>query len=131
MNSRSVSAVLPASQAEVFDYLSGIENLPGWAVEFCRELRKVDGRQKIVTPAGELFFRIDSDARGGVIDMWAGPSEDAMALFPARVAALPGGGSVFTFTMIQMPDVPDAEFEDQHQSFLRELAGIRRRFGAA
>lgn len=39
MRSRTVTTVVPAPKAEVFDYMSSIENLPEWVTEFARELR--------------------------------------------------------------------------------------------
>lgn len=129
MNARSVTTTFEAPAAEVFGYLAEIENLPDWATEFARELKVVDGRYKVVNGLGEFFFRIDSDPDSGVIDMRAGPTETELALFPTRVVALPGGGSAFTFTMFQAPDMPDELFESQHASLLRELGNLERRFG--
>jgi hypothetical protein len=65
-----------------------------------------------------------------VIDMLAGPTEDALLCFPARVVATPAGGSAFTFTMFQAPDQPDEQFESQHASLLREFENLQRRFGS-
>jgi hypothetical protein len=129
VNARSVTTTFKAPAAEVFGYLAEIENLPGWATEFARELKVVDGKHKIVNGLGEFFFRIDADPDSGVIDMRAGPTEDELALFPTRVVALPDGGSAFTFTMFQGPDMPDELFESQHASLLRELENLERRFG--
>ena len=103
VNHRTITVVLPAPATDVFAYLSSIENLPDWATDFAQELKVVDGRHKVVNGLGEFFFRIAADERSGVIDMFAGPTEDEMAIFPARVVALPGGRSLFTFTMFQAP----------------------------
>jgi hypothetical protein len=129
MDSRTVTTVLAASKEEVFAYLSQVENLPGWATEFARELRYEDGRAKVVNGLGELFFAIDADPETGVIDMYAGPSEDELGLFPTRVVALPGGASAFTFTMFQAPGMSDELFESQYRSLLRELENVWARFG--
>ncbi len=128
MIKRTVTAVLDAPKDDVFEYLSRVENLPEWATEFARELRYEDGKAKVVNGLGEFYFRIDADARTGVIDMYAGPTEDELALFPTRVVALPGGASAFSFTMFQAPGMPDELFESQHQSLLREFENIRRAF---
>ena len=80
---------------------------------------------------GEFFFEIRADAESGVIDMLAGPDEDALICFPSRVVATPAGGSAFTFTMFQAPGQPDEQFEDQHASLLREFENLKRRFGSA
>jgi hypothetical protein len=82
-----------------------------------------------VNGLGEFFFEIRADPSSGVIDMLAGPSEDALALFPSRVVALADGGSAFTFTMFRAPGQPDEQFEGQYASLQREFDNLRRRFG--
>jgi hypothetical protein len=126
MNTNTHTLPLRASKAEAFAFLSRIENLPKWATQFCKEL-KVDaaGRHKVVTPQGELFFRIDCDPKTGVVDMYGGPTEDAMAYWPARVVERPGHGSLFIFTAMQYPGVSDAEFAAQCDGLRQEFAHIK------
>jgi hypothetical protein len=128
MQNRTVTAVLEAPNDQVFGYLSQIENLPRWATEFARELKYEDGRAKVVNGLGEFYFSIDADPATGVIDMYAGPSEEELSLFPTRVVALPDGRSAFSFTMFQAPGMPDALFESQYESLVREFDNIRREF---
>ena len=128
MSSRTVTAVLDAPKEQVFDYLSQIVNLPKWASEFARELRYEDGKAKVVNGLGEFYVSIDADPDTGVIDMYAGPTESELALFPTRVVSLPAGGSAFSFTMFQGADMPDELFESQYQSLLREFENIEREF---
>ena len=130
MISRTVTAVLAAPKEQVFDYLSKIENLPAWASEFARELKYEDGKAKVVNGLGEFYFAIEADAKTGVIDMYAGPTEDELGLFPTRVVGLPGDTSAFSFTMFQAPGMPDELFESQYQSLLREFDNIRSEFAA-
>jgi hypothetical protein len=128
VRSKTVTAVLDAPKEEVFAYLADIENLPDWATEFARELVVVDGRHKVRNGLGEFFFEIRADPDSGVIDMFAGPAEDELALFPTRVVELPGGRSAYTFTMFQAPGAPDELFESQYRSLVREFENIERRF---
>jgi hypothetical protein len=128
MNSRTVTAVLDAPKAQVFDYLSRIENMPDWATEFARELKFEDGKAKVVNGLGEFYFAIEADPETGVIDMFAGPAEDQLALFPTRVVELPDGRSAYSFTMFKGPEMPDELFESQYQSLLREFDNIRSTF---
>jgi hypothetical protein len=130
VRSETVTAVLQAPADEVFGFLADIENLPEWATEFARRLVRDGDDYKVVNGLGEFFFDVRADASTGVIDMFAGPSKDAMALFPTRVVALPDGTSAFTFTMFQAPGMPDELFESQHASLRRELAEVERRFSA-
>jgi hypothetical protein len=128
MQTRTVTTVLEAPRDEVFGYLSEVENLPKWATEFARELRYEDGWAKVVNGLGEFYFTIDADPDTGVIDMYAGPSPDELALFPTRVVELAGGRSAYSFTMFQQPGMPDELFDSQYTSLLKEFENIRREF---
>jgi hypothetical protein len=128
MVNRTVTAVLDAPKDVVFDYLSRVENLPEWATEFARELRYEDGKAKVVNGLGEFFFSIHADPETGVIDMFAGPTEEELALFPTRVVALDDDRSAYSFTMFKAPGMPDELFESQYESLRREFANIRSRF---
>jgi len=130
MTSRTVTTVLDAPKAEVFDYVADVENLPEWANEFARELVHENGLTKVVNGLGEFVIAFDADPGTGVVDMRSGPTADELALFPTRVVELPGGRSAFIVTMFRATDMPDELFESQYQSLLRELEGMRRRFAA-
>jgi hypothetical protein len=130
MINRTVTAVLDAPKEAVFDYLSKVENLPEWATEFARELKYEDGKAKVVNGLGELYFSIDADATSGVIDMYAGPVENELSLFPTRVVALGPERSAFVFTMFKAPGFPDELFESQYESLRREFDNIRDHFSA-
>jgi hypothetical protein len=126
--SRTVTTVLDAPKEAVFEYLAQIENLPDWATEFARELRYEGGEAKVVNNLGEFYFRIDADVDTGVIDMYAGPTKETLALFPTRVVAFPDGRSAYSFTMFKAPESPDELFESQYEALHREFDNIRARF---
>ena len=128
MLSRTVTTVLDAPQANVFDFLSRVENLPLWATDFARELKYEDGKAKVVNGLGEFYFTIHADPSTGVIDMYAGPDETHMAVFPTRVVPLSPARSAYTFTMFKAPDADDDLFEAQYRSLQREFENIRDRF---
>ena len=130
MRSATVTTVLDRPQEAVFEYLADIEHLPEWATEFARELKHDGEDYKVVNGLGEFYFEIKADSQTGVIDMFAGPSKDQMAIFPTRVVALPDGSTAFSFTMFQAPDMPDELFESQHQSLKREFTNIQAVFAA-
>ena len=129
MRHHTVTATFSASADEVFAYVANVDNLPEWATEFARELKLVDGRHMVVNGLGEFFFEFRADRRSGVIDMLAGPREDALQLFPTRVVPLADGGSAFTFTMFQAPGQPDQQFDGQYHSLLREFENLELLFG--
>jgi hypothetical protein len=126
MRTATVTTVLAAPQPMVFDYLADIENLPAWATEFARELRRDGDDYKVVNGLGEFFFTIRSDRSSGVIDMLAGPTKEQMAIFPTRAVALPDGRTAYSFTMFQAPDMADELFDAQYASLQREFRNIER-----
>ena len=128
MRSETLTTFLAAPQDAVFDYMSDIERLPEWATEFARELKHEGEDYKVVNGLGEFYFEIRADSPTGVIDMFAGPTRDEMAIFPTRAVGLPDGRTAYTFTMFQAPDMPDESFETQRDSLVREFANIEKRF---
>ncbi len=128
MRSETVTTIVSAPQQRVFEYMSDIERLPEWATEFARELKREGEAHKVVNGLGEFYFAIKSDPETGVIDMFAGPTKQQMAIFPARAVSLPDGRTAFSFTMFQGPDMPNELFESQHQSLKREFAKIEAAF---
>ena len=130
MRSETITAVLDADPDAVFRYLADVENLPEWATEFARELRREGEGYKVVNNRGEFFFAIQSDRATGVIDMLAGPDKDQMMLFPTRVVGLPDGRTAYSFTMFQGPGMTPELFDDQYESLKREFANIEAKFAS-
>ena len=130
MINRTVTAVLDAPGDEVFAFLSNIDNLPLWATDFAKELKYEQGKAMVVNGLGKFYFTIDADPATGVIDMYTGPSESEMALFPTRVVVLGPAKSAYSFTMFKAPGIPDELFESQYRSLQREFDNIRARFTA-
>ena len=124
MRHATVTTVLEAPRDVVFDYMADIENVPRWATEFARELKREPDGYRVVNGLGEFRFEIRADRRIGVIDMYAGPDADRLAVFPSRAVGLPDGRTAYSFTMFQAPDMPDELFEAQHASLQREFANI-------
>ena len=104
--------------------MADIENVPRWATEFARELKREPDGYRVVNGLGEFRFEIRADRDTGVIDMYAGPDADKLAVFPTRAVGLPDGRTAYSFTMFQAPDMPDALFDAQHASLQREFANI-------
>jgi hypothetical protein len=113
---------LQSPKTKAFAFLADLNNLPKWATAFCKGLKKdAEGRDKVITPGGEIFFKILADESTGVIDMFGGPTEAQMTYWPARVVDRPGHGSLFIFTAMQHPGVTD-------ESFVRQCEGLKEEF---
>ena len=57
MRTETVTTILVAPRDAVFSYMAEIENLPAWATEFARELRREGDDYKVVNGLGEFYFR--------------------------------------------------------------------------
>ncbi len=126
LNIKTASVVIQAPKNKVFQYLSNIDNTPKWATEFIKELKIDNGKYKAVTPMGEVFFKLETDEKTGVIDMFLGPSEDRMTIFPSRVISLPGELTVYLFTLFQDPHSSDEQFQQGFDSLKKELKNIKK-----
>ncbi|GJM14854.1 MAG: hypothetical protein DHS20C13_01810 [Thermodesulfobacteriota bacterium] len=125
MNTKTLAVSLNAPKDKVFSYISDIENLPKWATNFCKELKKEGSDYKITSCDGEIYFRFDADKNTGVLDMKAGPEKGQMEAWPARVVGFYDDTSVFIVTAVQFPEVPDDVFDMQVNSTYEEFENIR------
>ena len=117
---------LESPKATTFAFLANIENLPQWATVFCKGLKKdAQGRDKVITPGGEIFFKIVADEKTGALDMFGGPTEGEMAYWPARVVERPDHGSLLIFTAFQYPGMTDEGFAQQCVGLEQEFEHIR------
>jgi len=125
MRSHTQVQVFSATKETVFSFLSDIRNLPKWATGFAKELKEIDGEYKVVTPQGEIFFRMESDSKTGIIDMYGGPIKEQMAYFPSRVVTMPEDKCAYIFTNFQWPGIPDEMFTAQNKTLIEEFENIR------
>lgn len=123
--STTVTTTLPAAAGDVFDDLSRVENLPGWATECARELIEVTTKSATASASSACASTPTLERRHRHARR---PDARPDGRFPTRVTALPPDVTAFTFTMFQQPGMPDTLFEAQHASLEREFAHIRSRF---
>ena len=115
-----------ASPQTLFGLLSKEENLPKWATKFCTSITKRRNDYILTTTDGqELFFKINSNAETGTIDMAVGPSKETMWGGPHRVVSDNMEGSLFIFTNIQSPGQADEEFDAGCKGLVEEFEVIR------
>lgn len=132
MKNRTVTITVAASYSEVFSFLANPETLPLWAFSFSKSVRKeADGWKVETAQGGELAFAIDADRSSGCIEMLAGPAPELMESFPIRVYKADNGETAVSFTLFksQRPGVSDALFERHYRTLVREVEGLRERFG--
>ncbi len=107
MNSITETCVVSASTDKVFGFLSDIENISKWSTKFVKKLMLVDGKYKALTPIGEVFIRLDTNQKAGLIDIYAGPTEESMTPAYMRIISLPNDSTAVMFTFFQYDSTPD------------------------
>lgn len=131
MKNKTVTITVSDSFEKVFDFLAAPENMPLWAVGFCKSIRKEDNRWIITTPGGEIFFSVDTNKGGGCIDMYAGPTFETMNVFPIRVMKTDNGDTavVFSFFKCENTGMTDKMYETQYRTLIEEAGMLVERFG--
>jgi uncharacterized protein YndB with AHSA1/START domain len=126
MNVYTGSTLIEAAPERVFAYVSVPENQPEWAVNFVRSTRPLgDGRHVMETPVGEMTYRLETDSRQGTVD-YVFESPGGESVLPTRVVPHPAG-SVFTFTLLRQPGMPDEAWESGKRGLDEELAILKER----
>ncbi len=122
MKTNTTVARYKASPQTLYDLLSKEENLPKWAVRFCTDIERKADDYIITTATGEAhYFKIEADPQTGTIDMASGPSKDQMWNTPTRVVSDNADGSLFIFTFLQPPGMPD-------EAYAAGCAGLKEEF---
>ena len=128
MKSVTESCVLSKPKDLVFDFLSNFDNMPKWSTQFVKQIILVDGNKKAVTPLGEVFVRINSDRKTGVIDIFAGPAPDQMSPAFMRVISFSNDTCGVTFTFFQWPHTTDQMWEMFCDWIKIEVGNIKKLF---
>lgn len=124
MRSDTQSVEIPADPRHVFAFLAAPENLPRWAVGFCRSIRKDGERWMVETAQGDVEIRYVTDRGSGVIDFRIVPAPGVEITAHSRV--IPNGeGTEYVFTQFQAPGMADHVFEANVAALKEELVVLR------
>jgi len=128
LNSVTETCVVNVPKDRVFAFLSDIKNLPKWSTKFVKKIILIDGKYKAATPIGEVFIRLDTNEKAGLIDIYAGPTEDNMTPAYLRIISLPDGSSAIMFTFFQYASTSDAIWKIFCEWIKVEIENIRKHF---
>ena len=128
MNSITETCVVNASKNKVFEFLSNIENLPKWSTKFVKKIILTDGKYKAVTPIGEVFIRLDTNEKAGLIDIYAGQTEDKMTPAYLRIISLQDNSTAIMFTFFQYASTSNTMWKIFCQWIKIEVQNIEKHF---
>ena len=125
MRTSTQSITIAAAPGDVFAFVADPENLPKWAIGFCKEVRDDDGTWIVTTGSGdEVAVRMIVNSEFGVVDSIMSPVPGVEVPGSARVVSNEDG-SEYVFTMFQPPAMPDDIFEQQIAELGRELIVLK------
>ncbi|VAX00770.1 hypothetical protein MNBD_GAMMA22-887 [hydrothermal vent metagenome] len=128
MKNNDLSITIPAPKDAVFNYLVDVENFPEWATEFCHELKQKNGHYKIVSPMGELYFRINSDETSGEIKYFATSELNGDECLSSKVSTIDNNSCQYMVDFYKTECISDEVFETQCNSIKLELQNIKNNF---
>jgi len=128
MNSVTETCVVSVPKTVVFKFLSDVENMPKWAIQFVKKAMVVNGKQKAVTPFGEVFLKFNTDEKTGIIDIYAGPTEETMTAAFMRVIPLSSNSTGITFTFFQYDTTDDKTWKIFCEWIKIEVGNIKKHF---
>lgn len=105
---------VPSDKA--FAYVAEYKNIPKWSKNFIMKLEKSGSVYTATTPVGKMKFEIAADKNTGVIDLLL----DGKPL-PTRVVALGPQTTLYFFTLILPPNMPEQEFQGGIKGLQEEL----------
>jgi hypothetical protein len=121
------TVTIDARVNHVFEFVADPENLPRWAVGFCRAIRRegaAPDRWIVTTGRGDVLVRFATDPALGVVDFHMSPAPGIEVAAFSRV--VPNGtGAEYIFTQFQSPGMPDDVFEHQVRALVEELHVLR------
>lgn len=112
--------VVNVPKDKAFAYIAEYENIPKWSKNFILKLEKVGDEYTATTPVGKMKFEIAADKNTGVVDLLL----DGRPL-PTRVVALGPQTTLYLFTLILPPDLPEQEFQGGIKGLQEELLFLK------
>jgi hypothetical protein len=115
---------LPVDAATAYAFIANPQNLPTWAVGFCRAIER-DGNSWIVeTAGGHCGLDVEADAERRTIDFHMRPAPAVTLVAFSRVLACLDGCE-YVFTQFGVPSMPDEAFNSSVAALKEELIVLR------
>lgn len=119
-----ISQPVDRPATEVAAFAGDPQNLPRWAAGLSSGIREDDGRWVTDSPMGTVEVRFTGPVEHGILDHDVVLPDGAVVHNPLRVLHN-GDGSEVVFTLYRLPDVEDADFEQDATTVRGDLARLR------
>lgn len=122
---RNISISIHRSPANVYAFVSDGNNLPRWATGLGRSVRSVNGEWLANGPLGLIRIRFTPVNDLGVLDHDVALESGVTVHNPMRVVPNGAAGSTVIFTLLHLPGVSAAKFEEDSQWVQRDLTTLK------
>ncbi len=121
----TLSISIDCKSRKVYRFVSSLVNLPKWAPAFCLSIKKSKKNWIAQTTQGQVQIRMEQKNNLGVLDHYITLSKGKEALVPMRVVER-GAASEVTFTLFQLPGMPEEDFERDIKLVGQDLKSLKR-----
>jgi hypothetical protein len=125
LNAKTLTISIDRPPADVYAFVTNVENFPRWATSFVRSARKTPDGWVVETTEGPMGLEYVAKNDLGVLDHIVRPAPGVAIHVPMRVVPN-GGGSEVIFTLMQFPGMPPEKFERDIGMVTRDLATLKR-----
>ena len=109
----------------VYNFVSRPQNLPEWAIAFCKSIRQVDHDWIAETPRGPARIRIVPHNPLGILDHYVVPAPGVEIFVPMRVVPN-GDGCEIIFTLLHRPQMSDEQFAEDQRLVANDLLTLKK-----
>ncbi len=124
LKSKTLSVSIECPPGKAYEFISNPENLPKWAMAFCRSVRKSNTEWIVDTPQGPMKVRFVEKNDLGVVDHYVSPAPGVEVYVPLRVLSN-GSGSEVVFTLFRLPDMSDEKYAEDVRLVERDLRTLK------
>ena len=125
LKSKTLSVSIHCDPSAVYQFASNLENLPHWAMTFCRSVKKWSDEWLIETPQGPVKIRMVAKNDLGILDHYVVPAPGVEVFVPMRVVQNNEGSEVI-FTLFKRADISDEQFKQDIRWVKEDLKSLKR-----
>lgn len=124
MNAHTLTVTINAPAGRVYAFVSNPENLARWAAGLGPPERRGD-EWWVPSPSGPARVEFAEPNTFGVLDHTVFLPNDLRVYVPMRVVPN-GDGSEVSFTLFQLPGMPDEQFRNDRGLVQKDLESLKR-----
>jgi hypothetical protein len=124
MNSRTMNISIGSEPQVVYDFVSNLENLPGWAPKTFPSIKGMNGKWVVETQQGKIEVVLAERNNFGILDHHVKLPSGVEIYIPMRVVKNADGSEVM-LTVFQTPEMTDEVFAKDLETVEKDLKHLK------